>query len=207
MDVFSIIAVSIIAITAFINFCLIIYNLLVKNNSLKKTIKQLENKQVVYSEEVPDLWNDHYEKYWKEGVEFDNKLDMYKVKKELYHYHMLALNTSQVYYYLSGGDISDPLTTVKIVKQAYDDVVKNFLDNIDKQYKELYNDKTDLLKQALDQYMKLSIEYYEVLKFHNESLKPPEARSAIFEIMRKHEFLHNSPIGRKLNLPNSLSLN
>jgi len=77
--------------------------------------------------EIERVWED----FWKELLCGESgKVDMQKVKADLYDYHFILGEVSKVYDHVSGGRISKPNTHADAVLGEHDDQFfqKNFLE-------------------------------------------------------------------------------
>lgn len=202
MDIYTIILILVA-----LNLMFGVYKFYLKKKRDKKRDLAVNMKEIIHSDLVSELVEKHYSESWKKIIEPDNKIDMYAIKQILDQYRELTQNTAQVYHYISGNYIQDPFTKIEIVKEAYDNGVKQFIDEVELKFEKAYENKMMELNQALGQYMKLSLDYYQVVDLNKDNLKPADARNALVGVMKQHEFLFNSPIGRNLKLPGSMKLN
>ena len=61
--------------------------------------------------EVEECWNN----FWEDIIVKDGNLDLDQIKKELYDYHLLLENTRKLYFELTNGAISKPLTEPSVI--------------------------------------------------------------------------------------------
>lgn len=68
---------------------------------------------------------DQYELFWKEIVENpDGTLNKEQVAKELYDFSVLIKNISKVYYHISDGIISKPMTDADAIIGLFEEQLK-----------------------------------------------------------------------------------
>lgn len=64
-----------------------------------------------------------YEEFWKDVVESNGVLDIDKVKRELFDYHFVMKNVSEVYMAVTGGKLSKPNYYAETIITEFEDYV------------------------------------------------------------------------------------
>lgn len=91
-----------------------------------------------------------YQEYWKDIIEKDGKINIERVKKELFDYHTIINNVPVVYDYITGSKISpltDSSTVLALVENYNNQCTEDYV------YEEIRNrlDQNLTLSEVLDE--------------------------------------------------------
>jgi hypothetical protein len=112
----------------------VVYLVQVQNHSVIKHIKTTWELEQLYSmlsgrpctfpfEEGSS--DEIYRNFWADLVETDGKLDLGKLKDELYDFYWIMSAVREVYCHVTGGAISKPNTSAAAVIAVHDDLITN----------------------------------------------------------------------------------